>query len=381
MLLNYSFANYGLFLDWAAFSMQPSQEINRYKDNEVNFGRGIRVLKSAVIAGANGGGKTTIARNMRTLQELLSASNQVLKVLRRTVNVNLQSEFPDASQKYELEAIITANTKAYIYHFILELDGRGIVQESLSRRETLNKKEEKIYSTNRVGGVKLNPKYFSSVEPFKNNLQEFQLGAMLNRVVVFCPEVVAPFIEWLRDSLVIECVELSDPLNHFTPKPDGQTLEIIRSNRFLNLFQLVDTFIKRIDVNPKDPYHATKIIRRTENDEEYAVPLRAESAGIREFFYWAEKTWKILYENKTVFADDMDRVIDPLVVNRLVARVNNSKHKWQLVFTTRNMERLDFQNFSKEQMWIASNGKGLRAGLFSIADFSDLFSAWKVRDE
>lgn len=373
MLLNYSFTNYGLFKESAVLSMQPSQEINRYKDNEVNFGRGIRVLKSAVIVGENGGGKTTIAKSMRTLKELVSTSNQVLKVLRGTVNANLQCAFPDSTQKYELEAVITANTKAYIYHFILELDGRGIVQESLSRREALNKKEEEIYSTSRTEGAKLNPKYFSKVELIEKSIsiQEFQLGAALNRVVVFCPEVVVPFVEWLRDSLVVECTEFADLSIYQTAlKPDEQTLEIIGSDSFFDLFRLVDSSIERIDIDHKDPYNATKIIRRTENNDEYSVPLIAESTGIREFFCWSEKIWKILYENKTVFADEVDRVLNPVLASRLVAYINNSKHKGQFIFTTHNALHLNFNDFRKEQMWIVSKGKEpLTAELYSVADF------------
>ena len=135
MLLNYSVTNYGGFKDTATLSMVPGVEMQRYEDNEVDFGNDIKVLKSAVIVGENGGGKTTLARSMRTLQDLVSASNKVLKAQYGTVNANLQHLYPAASQKYELEAVIEINGEIYVYHFLLELDGEGIVQEFLFRRK------------------------------------------------------------------------------------------------------------------------------------------------------------------------------------------------------------------------------------------------------
>lgn len=370
MLLNYSFTDYGLFKEPALLSMQPNGKISRYEDNEVDFGNGIRALKSAVIVGENGGGKTTIAKSMQTLKNLVSTSNQVLKAPLGLVNANLRHD-PEAQQEYELEAVITIGEKSYIYHFILMLDGQGIVRESLSRRKALKQKEEAIYSAGRAEGAKLNPKYFSKIKPLEKSIKEFQMGAVLTRVVGFCPEVIAPFVEWLRDSLVVKCTEFADlAIYQAAFKPDEQSLSILKSDSFFELFRLVDSSIVDIEIDEKDPYNATKIIRMDDTDEEYSVQLIDESTGIREFFCWSEQIWKILYENKTVFADEVDRVLNPVLASRLVAYINNSKHKGQFIFTTHNALHLNFDDFRKEQMWIVSKGKEpLTAELYSVADF------------
>lgn len=370
MLLNYSFTDYGLFKEPALLSMQPNGKISRYEDNEVDFGNGIRALKSAVIVGENGGGKTTIAKSMQTLKSLVSTSNQVLKAPLGLVNANLRHD-PEAQQEYELEAVITIDEKSYVYHFILVLDGLGIVRESLSRRKALKQKEEAIYSAGRTDGAKLNPKYFSKIKPLEKSINEFQMGAVLTRVVGFCPEVIAPFVEWLRDSLVVKCTEFADlAIYQAAFKPDEQSLSILKSDSFFELFRLVDSSIVDIEIDEKDPYNATKIIRMDDTDEEYSVQLIDESTGIREFFCWSEQIWKILYENKTVFADEVDRVLNPVLASRLVAYINNSKHKGQFIFTTHNALHLNFDDFRKEQMWIVSKGKEpLTAELYSVADF------------
>ncbi len=370
MLLNYSVTNYGGFKETATLSMMPGVEMQRYEDNEVDFKNDLKVLKSAVIVGENGGGKTTLARSMRTLQDLVSASNKVLKAQYGTVNANLQHLYPAASQKYELEAVIEINGETYIYHFLLELDGEGIVQEFLFRRKSTSKKEELIYSTNRKNGIELNSKYFPDAKKFDKSIQDFPMGTVLSRVGVFGQEVVTPFIEWMANSLVVKCTEFADLSIYSALEADEQTLTIIQSKGFAELFRLADSSIVRIEIDKKDPYRATKVIRMDENGEEYGIPLIAESTGIREFFCWSEQIWKILYENKTVFADEVDRVLNPVLASRLIAYVNNSKHKGQFIFTTHNALHLNFDDFRKEQMWIVSKGEEpLTSELYSIADF------------
>ncbi len=370
MLLNYSVTNYGGFKDTATLSMMPGVEMQRYEDNEVDFGNDLKVLKSAVIVGENGGGKTTLARSMRTLQDLVSASNKVLKAQYGTVNANLQHLYPAASQKYELEAVIEINGEIYVYHFLLELDGEGIVQEFLFRRKSTSKKDELIYSTNRKAGIRLNLKHFPDAKKFVKSIQDFPMGTVLSRVGVFGQEVVTPFIEWMANSLVVKCTEFADLSIYSALEADEQTLTIIQNEGFAELFRLADSSIVRIEIDKKDPYRATKVIRMDENGEEYGIPLIAESTGIREFFCWSEQIWKILYENKTVFADEVDRVLNPVLASRLIAYVNNSKHKGQFIFTTHNALHLNFDDFRKEQMWIVSKGEEpLTSELYSIADF------------
>ncbi len=372
MLLNYSVTNYGGFKDTATLSMMPGVEMQRYEDNEVDFGNDLKVLKSAVIVGENGGGKTTLARSMRTLQDLVSASNKVLKAQQGTVNANLQHLYPCASQKYELEAVIDINGEIYVYHFLLELDGEGIVQEFLFRRKSTSKKEELIYSTDRKAGIRLNLKHFPDAKKFVKSIQDFPMGTVLSRVGVFGQEVVTPFIEWMANSLVVKCTEFADLSIYSALEADEQTLTIIQDEGFTELFRLADSSIVDIEIDKKDPYRATKVIRMDENGDKYSIPLIAESTGIREFFCWSEQIWKILYENKTVFADEVDRVLNPVLASRLVAYINNSKHKGQFIFTTHNALHLNFNDFRKEQMWIVSKGKEpLTAELYSIADFGN----------
>ena len=37
--------------------------------------------------------------------------------------------------------------------------------------------------------------------------------------------------------------------------------------------------------------------------------LQQDSTGVREFFAWAVQIFRVVYENRVVFADEMDRVL------------------------------------------------------------------------
>lgn len=385
MLLSYCFENFGPFKERVEFSMRPGQSMARYADNEVEFDNKIRVLKSAVIVGENGGGKTTFIRSLKRLQSLIGTANKLLVASKDTMNANL-SNIPDAEQKYELEVLLCVSENGgkqgyYIYNYILNLDRHGIVREYL-KRCPVGKRSEDIFDIKTVEteidvqrhtisrGMKaeLNKKFFDQSELLKQSLVDYRMGTALNRLAGFCPEVISPFIDWIENSLVVKCPLFAD-FSLYANETE-QTLDILASPQFLELFRLVDPTIVGIKVDEKEPYKETRIIRMTENREEFSMALINESTGIREFFCWAEQIWKVLAENKTLFSDEVDRVLNPVLAAKLIAYINKSDHKGQFIFTTHNALHLNFQDFRKEQMWIVSkNSTPLSSDMYSIADF------------
>ena len=51
------------------------------------------------------------------------------------------------------------------------------------------------------------------------------------------------------------------------------------------------------------------IIRKRADGEKIGRELQLDSTGVREFFSWAVQIFRVVYENKIVFADEMDRVL------------------------------------------------------------------------
>lgn len=370
MLMNYTVKNYGVFKNKAILSMIPEDISDWYNPNEedyeVNFKNGIKVRNSALIIGDNGSGKTTLIRSLEYFQQLM-LSNKPLKINKKTVNLDNRHLYPDTTQEFELEVVVLVKEKPCVYRFGLELDGNGIVKESLGCRISMDGYEDKLYLFEREIGLYLNPNYFLNTKCVSEVVRKFPSGTILNRVAMFCPEKIVPFIKWVENSLVIKYRPTPNML--VTQEANAQTLSILRSKGFLDLFQLVDNSICRVDVDEKEPYKATNIIREGENLEEYSISLAEESDGVREFFYWSEQLMGILKQDKTLVIDDLDCMMDSVLTSRLIAYINYSKHRGQFIFSTHDSVQLDLGNFCPEQMYIVSKRNGFRSSeLYTVSD-------------
>lgn len=85
------------------------------------------------------------------------------------------------------------------------------------------------------------------------------------------------------------------------------------------------------------------IIRKRADGEKIGRELQLDSTGVREFFSWAVQIFRVVYENKIVFADEMDRVLNPVLSDRVIAFLNG---KEQIYFITKGREELNSELYS-----------------------------------
>ena len=111
---------------------------------------------------------------------------------------------------------------------------------------------------------------------------------------------------------------------------------------------MVDYSICGIELDKEKPYSKTTIIRKGENGNYFRRELQMDSTGVREFFAWAVHIFRVVYENKVVFADEMDRVLNPILSDRVIAFVNGAEHNGQFIFSTHNVLHLDLKTFDGE---------------------------------
>lgn len=87
----------------------------------------------------------------------------------------------------------------------------------------------------------------------------------------------------------------------------------------------------------------------------------------------AVQLFRVVYENKTVVADEMDKVINPILADRVIAFINGKNHKGQFIFSTHNVLHLDLKTYMKEQIYFISKRKdNLNSELYSLADFPEI---------
>ena len=94
---------------------------------------------------------------------------------------------------------------------------------------------------------------------------------------------------------------------------------------------------------------------------------------MKEFFSWAIQIFRVIYEDKVIFADEMDRVLNPVLSDRIIAYMNGKEHHGQFVFTTHNVLHLNLTTYMKEQIYfITKNRENLNSEIYSLADFPEI---------
>lgn len=400
MILNYKFENFMSFRENVEFSMRaPKTKVkNRFPNNYITSDIGIDVLKTAVIVGENAGGKSNFVRSLSYLQSFF-VEPETAKAYRNVINTNNNQDFcpqrNKTSQSFDIEVFIKENT-LYLYH--LEVDFVGIIKEDFYFKNQVKNKYKKIFSMERSDftvecknknectnsnkcQTQAEVAYILKVPESENKIEESlekaanqrkALGLTITKLALLGNEHAITFTEWMKNYLCPETNIISYDI-YKSMKNEDDDLRILRDSRYLDIFRMIDYSIIDFKVDEEKPFSKTIIIRKKKDGSTFARELTQDSSGVREFFAWAVQIFKVVYENKIVFADEMDRVLNPVLSDRVISFICGKKHFGQFVFTTHNVLHLDLKNYMKEQIYfITKDIETLESELYSLADFPEI---------
>lgn len=386
MLLSYKVKNFRSFFNMAEFEMYaPNNKVKkRFPDNYIRSN--CDVLKTAVIIGENAGGKTNFINSFEYLKSLF-LDNQIKRVYNSVVNINNLSsdkkEEDRTSQYFELE-ILAKNE--YIYDYVLEIDSFSISREVLTYRTSRNSTPKVVMSVERnkliKDGNNVNISFQVDMPELSKELERIieeslvikkeSFGLFITKLAILGNDHASQFVEWINNSL---CVE-SKPINYDIYKSierEEDDIKILKDERFLEILRMVDYSICAVEIDEEKPFSKSEIVRVIENGEYFRKEIINDSSGVSEFFAWAVQIFRVVYENKVVIADEMDRVINPILADRIIAFINGKNHKGQFIFSSHNVLHLDLKTYMKEQIYfITKNKDDLNSELYSLADFPEI---------
>lgn len=387
MLIKYQFKNFCSFADLSILDLVASttKVKNRFPNNFNTTKYGILPLKTLVIVGENAGGKTNFIKSINFFKFLFETNNKKISLQKLINTNNICSENPndcDTKQYFSLEVLI--NNTLYIYD--LEIDWNGIVSEKLSTKNTNKSKEKNIFIANRAKiesketSEEILFKLYLDSSPSMNKVLSDSLkssntiGLFVNKLALLGNQSATQFVNWVNTCLYAENIFYSyDLYKDFNFTKDNDDLQIINDEKFIEILRMVDYSIDTIDINEEHPFTKTLIKRKKENGNYFSTELASDSSGVREFFAWAVQIFRVVYENKTIFADEMDRVLNPILSDRVISFINGMEHTGQFIITSHNALHLDLKKYMKEQIYfITKNRETLNSELYSLADFPEV---------
>ena len=420
MIVSFSVSNFRSFSKEETFSMVASKRLaGKHEDHALSIpGSRERVLKTAVIYGANGAGKSNLFKAIRYL---------------RTVALNLREnrigtgrepflfdEFDKLPSSFDIQFI----TNESLYRFGVVLDDRRISEEWLVRID--GKKEVPLYEriTDSKGGVKVDAEGLKStvekiealatvggrqnhsfLATIRANLNKPELGDELlmilkwfeTELVMIAPDEsfgpLGPMLaedpkfrefagEFLNaastgvDHLVATKKEITkDELLSGLPDRvrDSVKKDLIEGGEdkiavYLN--EETDLLIERDEENH---YYRISIQAAHKNNdgEKIGLGLSQESDGTRRLLNLVPALHHLKSDNAVYIIDEIDRSMHPMLVKKFLEyflKVCRGENR-QLIVTTHESNLLTLELLRRDEIWFAEKDPTGSTRIYSMSDY------------
>lgn len=393
MLIQFSARNFKSFKDPFTLDLFTNKETavsNIIKSNFKN------TYASAVFYGANGSGKSNILKAYNMMRNLVLNKDKVmLSTDRLKINTfKLSTESEDDTSAFDICFIY--NNKKFKYGF--EYDENIVYSEYLFVYETIQPTLIFEYDLDEDEGKIKCTKYKSLSQ--KKHLKNTLFLWDVDREDI---EEAHEVLNWFKETIYIEFSNARNVnpsyWNNLT-KPDVK-----------NIFQI---FIHDADFGIKDIYQDSRPVmdvydkipnlpknsiveeitvktthaKLDENnnfigDEKFNL-FDDESLGTQKYFYAIGPIINALKNGSTLFLDELDASLHPILTRRLVELFNSKEINGkgaQLIFTSQDTNLLDQTLFDKEQIWFVEKDKYGASHLTGLSEYRDIRKQEKIEEK
>ncbi len=397
MIINFSVQNFGSIKDKQTLSFEAEKSTHLEDAYIVNFG-GQRILKLALIYGANASGKTTILKALDFLRDIVLEPE-----LKKTNELDFNPFFFDPKTPKQNSIIsIEFFHNDIKYFYAVEFFKKAIVTEELyfhnpnkanvfKRKTNLSNQYTEISFGSKVSTDKVFEKTLEANTLWNNTVLGGYLKTNINlrelqEVVDWFKNYLSPLV-YTRTEL--EGFVTSRIDNNEISKSD--VITILKKADF-NISDIIiqeeekdipDDFIEFLKKQVKAPSEKIKELEEkgkltavniefehTVNNTKYTLPLEFESQGTRRYYGFAGLL-ALLIKNSTAFPiDELEASLHPdLYLHFILSFLLNSKNS-QIIATTHNREILDNKDiFRNDAIWFTDKQESCSTELYSLTDF------------
>lgn len=409
MLIRFTAENIFSFNKETEFNMLAG-DIRRHPDHLVKFPN-IELLKSAVIYGANGAGKSNLLRALELLYEIVNEGSIKTAPLNNYFKLGQNEKHPTT-----LEVEFVYDKVGYAYGISYHA---GTVKEEWLYRLHYGKKDDELIferKTNHKGKetLKLASKYTKS--PKDKLLIELYEEDLLKPDSLFIhqakdkkfKEVTAAF-EWITQNIAIispktknfnfiksllvstqfksfvnETISSFDtgiqeidvrsiPFNRYFGEDDirerDRVLKAIQNGEYLTVGSTEDAIALMENgvpiVKKIVSYHVN------EKGEKVEFELSEESDGTLRLIDFIPFLYLLVLAPISIFIDEIDQSLHPSLLKDFITKVQQIPNKkGQLIITTHESNLLDLDLFRQDEIWFAEKNKNGESQFYPLSDFN-----------
>lgn len=396
MLVQFSVRNFKTFKEEVKLTMFASNydKSTREQENVMEVPKfGLRLLKSAVIYGANASGKTKLIDAVHFMKDFALNSSKESQQGEPIETEPFRLNTVTASEPSMLEIVFIHENEMYRYGF--EVTPEAVVSEWLYHRP--HTKEVEIFF--REGqNFTVHPKAFKKGKFLVSENMIRSNALMLSVAAQFNDKYAKGVLTWLYKFRQISGLDETGYMGYSMSRVEDS------KKKFLSLLKEADIGIEDISISKMDsanlpddlPDEVKEIIKKKMDEEkatffgdfktahtrfdENNLPVGIEefrmedeeSSGTRKFFAISGPILRALEDGEVLFIDEIDSKIHPNLVCKLIGLFNsvwtNPKNA-QLIFNTHDTNLLSSNLFRRDQIWFVEKDRFGAASLYSLSAF------------
>jgi uncharacterized protein len=376
MLIEFSVGNYRSFKEKVTFSMVAANLVAKDKqldeNNVFTVDDDLKLLKSAAIYGANGSGKSNLAKALIFMKRFMNDSSKETQSTEKigVEQFKLSVELENKPSFFEI--VFLMNDRKYRYGF--EATSESIIAEWLfhvpKARETrlFERKNDQI-------AVARAYKSHGLEQRTRHNALFLSVSAQFN------VQIAEDILAYQRSDLNVISGLADKQYRKYTVSCLGDDQN---RNEILSLIEKLDLGFREVSVvvdeitAASDWSHPIKTIHSTFDKDGNTTSKEIfdldeqESEGTKKIFALAGPLIYILKNGATIVIDEFDASVHPLI-NQAIAQLFNSPetnpNNAQLIFMTHDTNLLSKKLFRRDQIWFAEKDRYGATSLYSLAEY------------
>ena len=396
MIVNFSIQNFGSIKDKQTLSFEA--DASKHLENTyVVHTAGKRLLKLALIYGANASGKTTVLKALDFLRDLVVNPKEKKTDILNFSPYLFDANTPEQPTQLSIEFV----HEEVCYQYEIAFTRQAIISEALYI-DTFER--VLVYSrTTDIEEQLTKISFGDKITLEKSALQVLELNTLWNNTVLggflktnINIEEFRRVADWFNSYLKYLISPDTKLDTYITNKIDDEKitkeeiLEILKKADF-NISDMI--IRKKEEIIPEDLLRFFKgqieikgriIFQHKVDNVLYNLPMEKESEGTKRFYGFAGLL-ALLIKTPTIFPiDELESSLHPdLYTHFLLSFLQNAQHS-QLIATTHNRELLgDTDIFRNDAIWFTNKSEDCATELYSLADFDtsaikNILNAYKI---
>lgn len=378
MLIQFSVRNFRTFKEKATLSLVASNydKGTRESENIIRDSKyDLRILKSAVIYGANASGKSKFIEALKFMSYFAINSSRDSQMGNQISVDSFKLSGETVNEPSEFEVLFSYKNVIYRYGF--EVNKKQVVSEWLFQKPKT--KEVELFYRNHQE-FETHPRNFQKGSTLAREQFIRNNALMLSVAAQFNDTSCVSVVEWFKSLDVIS--GLREP--EFEENSKNKIKNKKDNSKLLDYLKKADFGIiglKSVEVNsgvfndiPIDIVMTQRnVYEKGKKNGLASLSMNLdESEGTKKYFYLLGPVLDAIENGYTLVVDELDSKLHPNLVCKMVALFNSKEHNpknAQLIFNTHDTNLLSSGLFRRDQVWFTEKDKYGEATLYSLADF------------